>query len=77
MSDLTYDEWLELNQDEIDIELAENGADREMDFDCDNEYEHRYLQYLSDNDPISKDEWDYHEFLQKQIKWCERILNKI
>ena len=76
MNDLTYHEWLYINIEEIDIELAENGADREMDFDPENEYETRYLQYLSDNDPISEDEWEYSEFLQKQMKWCEKLLNK-
>ena len=44
---LRYDEWYNLNEDEINIELAENGADREMDFDSEREFEKRYEIYLN------------------------------
>ena len=39
---LSFEEWLTVCQDDIDIELAENGADRELDFDPESEYERRY-----------------------------------
>ena len=42
---LTYEEWVLEYGEEIDIELAENGADRELDFDLEDEYEFRYLAY--------------------------------
>lgn len=40
----TFDEWLAENKERIDIELAESGADREMGFDVEREYEQRYEQ---------------------------------
>ena len=45
--ELTFDEWYCLYEDEINIELAENGADREMDFDSELEFEIRYQKYLN------------------------------
>jgi hypothetical protein len=47
--ELTFDEWYNLYEDEINIELAENGADREMDFDPELEFEIRYQKYLNQN----------------------------
>jgi hypothetical protein len=49
---LEFDDWLEYNVDEIDIELAESGADRELDFDSEKEYEARYFKYL--DNPYNK-----------------------
>ena len=46
---LTFDEWYCLCEDEVNIELAENGADREMDFDPETEFEIRYQKYLNKN----------------------------
>ena len=45
--ELTFDEWYSLNEDEINIELAETGADREMDFDVEMEFEIRYQKYIT------------------------------
>jgi hypothetical protein len=47
--ELTFDEWYGLYEDEINIELAENGSDREMDFDPELEFEDRYQKYLNQN----------------------------
>ena len=47
--ELTFDEWYCLYEDEINIELAENGADRELDFDSELEFENRYQNYLNKN----------------------------
>lgn len=44
---LSYDEWCDLNGDAIDIELAETGCDRELDFDPEKEYDKRYEIYLN------------------------------
>lgn len=44
---LEYDEWYCLNEERISIELAESGADREMDFDLEKEFYKRYNLYLS------------------------------
>lgn len=43
---LDYDEWYALNEEAINIELAETGADREMDFNPEEEFDNRYLKYL-------------------------------
>ena len=43
---MDFETWCEENEDEIMIELAETGADREMCFDCELELEKRYLHYL-------------------------------
>lgn len=45
---LNYEEWYDLNEDEINIELAESGADRELDFDSEREFNKRYEAYLLD-----------------------------
>ena len=41
-----YDIWYQENESNILIELAENGADREMDFDLEAEFDKRYQRYL-------------------------------
>lgn len=43
---LSYEEWYVENEEEIYIELAESGADRELDFDSEREFEKRYEIYL-------------------------------
>ena len=45
-SPLSYEEWYSLYEEEIIIELAETGADRELDFDSELEFERRYEKYL-------------------------------
>lgn len=42
-----YDLWYSANEAEILIELAETGADREMDFDLEAEFDKRYEAYLA------------------------------
>ena len=54
---LSFEEWLTVCQDDIDIELAENGADRELDFDPESEYERRYDKY---------DQW-YSDYLDDKL----------
>ena len=44
---LKYEEWYTKFEDEINIELAESGADREMDFDSEREFDERYEMYLN------------------------------
>ncbi len=44
---LEFEEWFAKFEDEINIELAETGADREMDFDNEREFEKRYEMYLN------------------------------
>lgn len=44
---LDFDEWCDTFANEIDIELAENGADKEMDFNPEVEYQKRYEMYLN------------------------------
>ena len=41
-----YEEWFNENESGILIELAESGADREMDFDLEAEFYTRYQRYL-------------------------------
>ena len=40
-------EWFYTNEEAIIIELAESGADREMDFDIKAEFDKRYEKYLN------------------------------
>lgn len=47
MRKLTFEEWYDLNESEIWIELAEIGADREMDFNPEYEFEIRYEDYCN------------------------------
>ena len=42
---LTFDEWYDKNEENLSIECAESGADREMDFDFGRFCEDRYDQY--------------------------------
>ena len=44
---LDYEEWLEVHYDNLLIEFAESGADRELDFNPENEFEKRYQKYLT------------------------------
>ena len=44
---LEYEEWYAQNEEEINIELAESGADREMDFDSELEFDKKYQEYLN------------------------------
>ena len=41
-----YDIWYQENESAILLELAESGADREMDFDLEAEFDKRYQRYL-------------------------------
>lgn len=47
MSKLNFDEWYSIHEDRINIELAESGADRELGFDAELEFEYRYTKYLA------------------------------
>jgi hypothetical protein len=44
---LEYEEWFAKFEDEINIELAETGADRELDFDSEYEFNKRYEEYVN------------------------------
>jgi hypothetical protein len=44
---LEFEEWYDLFEDSINLELAETGADREMDFDPEREFDNRYEMYLN------------------------------
>lgn len=43
---LNFEDWSEQYQEQITTELAESGADREMDFDPEKEYLRMYEKYL-------------------------------
>lgn len=45
--ELSFEQWICENEEEINIQLAESGADRELDFDIEKEYENRYEKYLN------------------------------
>ena len=47
--ELSFDEWYEINEEEINIELGETGADRELDFDPEREFDERYEKYINSN----------------------------
>ena len=44
--DIKYLKWFYANEEAILIELAESGADRELDFDLETEFDKRYQAYL-------------------------------
>ena len=48
MPKLKFDDWYAFNEESINIQLAESGADREMDFDPELEFEIRYQEYCDD-----------------------------
>lgn len=43
---LDYEQWYELNADELAIQFSESGADRELDFDPERAAECEYERYL-------------------------------
>ena len=45
--DLQYEQWFYENEEQILLELAESGADREMCFDLEAEFDKRYEKYLN------------------------------
>ena len=53
MKKLTYDEWYDENEDRIFYELSESGADREMDFNPEQEFGQRYIEYLKEWDDVN------------------------
>jgi len=44
---MEYEEWLEVNEEELTIKYAETGEDREMDFDLEQALERDYEKYLN------------------------------
>ena len=42
-----YDVWFHENEEAILIELAESGADRELDFNLEAEFDKRFQKYLA------------------------------
>tara|TARA_Y100000593_G_scaffold69730_1_gene128058 strand:+ start:307 stop:453 length:147 start_codon:yes stop_codon:yes gene_type:complete len=45
---MTYEEFINAFQEQIMIELAESGADRELDFNLEDELYYRYEEYIKD-----------------------------
>ena len=43
---MSFEEWFEHNEASLAILFAENGADREMDFDFERESWNKYEEYL-------------------------------
>tara|TARA_R110000868_G_scaffold38320_1_gene134312 strand:+ start:3727 stop:3879 length:153 start_codon:yes stop_codon:yes gene_type:complete len=50
MPKLKFDDWYAFNEESINIQLAESGADREMDFDPELEFEKRYQEYCDESE---------------------------
>lgn len=46
IEELSYEDWYAKHEGEIYIELAETGADRELDFDSEYEFEKRYIEFV-------------------------------
>ena len=46
----TFEEWLDLNEDDMYIHFAETGMDRELDFNVEDELERCYQTYLETNE---------------------------
>ena len=62
MKVLSYDEFVEINDQEFDCIFAESGADRELDFNRENEVEKFYF----DKDKTNKS-FPQIVFLQRKI----------
>lgn len=45
-SPLNFEEWYDVNEEEVYMEAAESGADREMDYDSEKYFEEKYEKYL-------------------------------
>jgi len=56
MKILNFDDWYDINEEQIYIELTENGSDRELDFDPEKEFDKRYQIYL--DDMRENDKWN-------------------
>lgn len=46
---LSYDQWLEINEEELYISAAESGADREYDYDAEAYAEACYEEYCKES----------------------------
>jgi hypothetical protein len=51
---MTFEEWLDLNEDECNIYFAETGMDRELGFNAEDELERRYQKHLDNEDNLNK-----------------------
>ena len=56
---MSVEDWYNMIEEELNIELAENGADREMDFDIENEIEIRYDKYVENWNNAKKGDVGY------------------
>ena len=59
---LSFDAWYSLNEESINIELAESGADRELDFNPERIFEDRYDTYVESCDKAFEDELNKWKF---------------
>jgi len=50
---LDFEQWYELNEEDINTELAESGADRELDFNSEMEFDNRYIKYIETTSTIN------------------------
>lgn len=74
---LSFEDWYDIYEEEISINLAESGADRELDFDSEREFEKRYTKYIDSimNEdlyvlvrwPDSQDYMEYDWFKEEAI----------
>lgn len=44
---LEFEQWLDINEDELKIQAAESGLDRDLDFDVENFLEREYEKYCA------------------------------
>jgi hypothetical protein len=49
----SFEDWFDANEEELSILFAENGADREMDFDFEEECYKKYQEISYITDPIN------------------------
>lgn len=45
---IEFDDWIEMNRNNIDCEVAESGRDREMDFDRETFEFAKYSEYIDE-----------------------------
>lgn len=73
---LSYEEWYDLNYEELQIRDAETGADRELDYNPDG-YEKEYESYLMNfsDQNIILDKFHYHEAIDRTFMIMEMVDN--
>lgn len=67
---MNYEKWYDTNEEELHMECAESGADRELDFNFDDFCESKYEEYLVD---LYKENKENKKLVHKYKNFIESI----